>query len=719
MTYTPTPRRRALTGLLLVTLIATLTARSDAGIFSNDTARITFQAYLTNNQGDPLPGPTVDLSFTVYDTIVGPLQGPIDMPATPIENGIVNVLVPVTGASFWGNSVELGVRVNNGPELTPRIKIGSVPYAFRVDRVENEELTDNIVVGMSGIAGTFEAVRNDGTTSVRVEGQTGLISTRDPSNQTRFSVDEYGLAQVFEADGTPVGRFTATGGGGDVTLYKAADGYPTFSANGNLGLVQALRGFDLYSPYTETSQGSFVSNSWGPWLTTRDETGSTTLRLGSASTVGGFIEVYRQAGGTSVFIDGDEGNGGGVISLRDGALNETIQLNAQSNRIYLFGDDGDQRAMISASTDFGLIELRNNAATPINTVRLTANATTGGQLILAKNSGNFGITLSGEDAGTHGGRIDMHNAASDTRIRLMGDDNLDSAGMINVMDESGANGVLIDGRDADGGSRVAINDAGNARIIHDAYESGGGGITSMYNSLDVQTVEIDADESDDAVIRLNDAAGTLGVGLYADAVTNAGAISVYDEDGTPTIQLVAAEAAGQGSQITLRKADGTATIELDAEFSGEGRIRTQVLEITGGADLSEQFHVTADDAAIQPGMVVCIDPKNPGKLVVSHNAYDRTVAGIVSGADGVKPGLLMGQHGTIADGAFPVALTGRVWCFADETAGAIQPGDLLTTSTISGACMKVTDYAKAQGAIIGKAMSGVNDGKVLVLVSLQ
>lgn len=718
MTDSPTPRRRALTRLLLVTLIATLTAQADAGIFSNDTARITFQAYLTNNQGDPLPGPTVDLSFTVYDTIVGPLQGPIDMPATPIENGIVNVMVPVTGANFWGNSVELGVRVNNGPELTPRIRIGSVPYAFRVDRVENEELTDNIVVGMSGIAGTFEAVRNDGTTSVRIEGQTGLISTRDPSNQTRFSVDEYGLAQVFEADGTPAGRFTATGGGGDLTLYKAADGYPTFSANGNLGLVQALRGFDLYSPYTETSQGSFVSNSWGPWLTTRDETGATTLRLGSASTVGGFIEIYRQIGGTSVFIDGDDGNGSGVISLRDGGLNETIQLNAQGNALNVNSDNGVQRLSLNAASGYGLLELRNEAANPTTTVRLTASSGTGGSLRVYNSDGDTGVVVTGREAVSQAGAVIVNDTSGNPTVTLLGN-NGSGAGYAYIRNASGTPVIIANGNDADGGSRLALNDGANPRIIHDAYESGGGAITSMYNSANVRTIEIDADESDDAVIRLNDAGGTLGVGLYADAVSNAGAVSVYDEDGTPTIQLVAAEVAGQGSQITLRKADGTATIELDAEFNGEGRIRTQVLEITGGADLSEQFHVTADNAVIQPGMVVCIDPKNPGRLVVSRNAYDRTVAGIVSGADGIKPGLLMGQHGTIADGAFPVALTGRVWCFADETAGAIQPGDLLTTSAVSGACMKVTDHAKAQGAIIGKAMSAVTNGKVLVLVSLQ
>jgi hypothetical protein len=87
----------------------------------------------------------------------------------------------------------------------------------------------------------------------------------------------------------------------------------------------------------------------------------------------------------------------------------------------------------------------------------------------------------------------------------------------------------------------------------------------------------------------------------------------------------------------------------------------------------------------------------------------------------VKPGMLMGQKGSEADGANPVALTGRVYCWADASRGAIEPGDLLTTSDSPGYAMKVADYPKAQGAILGKAMSSLASGKglVLVLVSLQ
>src|SRR5690606_19349378 len=126
-------------------------------------------------------------------------------------------------------------------------------------------------------------------------------------------------------------------------------------------------------------------------------------------------------------------------------------------------------------------------------------------------------------------------------------------------------------------------------------------------------------------------------------------------------------------------------IELDAEFGNvgdPGRIVTPVLQITGGADLSEQFEIQGE---FEPGMIVCIDDANPGKLVVSSTPYDFKVAGVVSGAGGVRPGLLMGQRSkSEVDGKNAVALTGRVYCWADATHGEIKAGDMLTTSATPG-----------------------------------
>ncbi len=174
----------------------------------------------------------------------------------------------------------------------------------------------------------------------------------------------------------------------------------------------------------------------------------------------------------------------------------------------------------------------------------------------------------------------------------------------------------------------------------------------------------------------------------------------------------------EAGYFDVRDPNGDIQISLDGS---DGRVTTDILEIRGGSDLSEKFDISYATATPMPGMVVCIDPDSPGALVVSKNAYDRTVAGVISGAGGVQTGMLMGQRGSAADGEHPVALTGRVYVMADASSGPIEPGDLLTTSDTPGHAMKAADHTKAQGAILGKAMTSLDagEGLVLVLVSLQ
>jgi hypothetical protein len=207
---------------------------------------------------------------------------------------------------------------------------------------------------------------------------------------------------------------------------------------------------------------------------------------------------------------------------------------------------------------------------------------------------------------------------------------------------------------------------------------------------------------------------------------NGGAIQFWNGDNINTIKIDGDEDFQGGGWIRLYKEDGSTAITLDSmNENGEGQITTQVLQITGGSDLSEQFdiHPPTQDTSLkpQPGMLVCIDPDRPGQLRVSTQAHDPTVAGIISGAGGVRPGMLMGQAGSVADGQHPVALTGRVYCLLDADRGAIKPGDLVTTSDTPGHGMKAIDPDQARGAIIGKAMTGLDHGKglVLILVSLQ
>jgi hypothetical protein len=164
---------------------------------------------------------------------------------------------------------------------------------------------------------------------------------------------------------------------------------------------------------------------------------------------------------------------------------------------------------------------------------------------------------------------------------------------------------------------------------------------------------------------------------------------------------------------------GIGTSSPSATLDVQGTAMCEVLEITGGADLAEPFDVGG--AEIEPGMVVCIDPDHPGRLKPSDQPYDRCVAGVVSGAGGIDAGLLMGRRGSLADGAHPVALTGRVYCRATAANGSLKPGDLLTTASQPGHAMKAADHGRAQGAVLGKAMTPLaeGDGLILVLVTLQ
>ena len=111
-----------------------------------------------------------------------------------------------------------------------------------------------------------------------------------------------------------------------------------------------------------------------------------------------------------------------------------------------------------------------------------------------------------------------------------------------------------------------------------------------------------------------------------------------------------------------------------------------------------------------------IDPDHPGQLKPSSIAYDPLVAGIVSGAGNLQPGVTLSDQEGV-----PIALAGRVYVKAEAFSGAIHPGDLLTTSSMPGLAMKASDRLLAQGAIIGKAMTGLESGTglILVLVSLQ
>jgi hypothetical protein len=170
---------------------------------------------------------------------------------------------------------------------------------------------------------------------------------------------------------------------------------------------------------------------------------------------------------------------------------------------------------------------------------------------------------------------------------------------------------------------------------------------------------------------------------------------------------------GLASTLTLNNDGG------DTVISPQGTTRVRVLEITG-ADLAEKFPVS-DAVKPKPGMVVMIDAANPGKLCLAQGAYNKKVAGVVSGANNFAAGTILGNLPGSED-APAVALSGRVWVHCDASTQAIEVGDMLTTSDTPGHAMSAADGTRSHGAVIGKAMTALKQGEkgmVLVLVNLQ
>jgi hypothetical protein len=136
-------------------------------------------------------------------------------------------------------------------------------------------------------------------------------------------------------------------------------------------------------------------------------------------------------------------------------------------------------------------------------------------------------------------------------------------------------------------------------------------------------------------------------------------------------------------------------------------------------DCAEDFDIELG-SGVEPGTVMVLDCC--ALLQESRHAYDKKVAGVISGAGEFRPGLILGREKGQGDSRrAAVALIGKVYCKVDAQFGEIGVGDLLTTSLTAGHAMKAEDPLKAFGATIGKALAPLKTGRGLIpiLVALQ
>jgi len=202
-----------------------------------------------------------------------------------------------------------------------------------------------------------------------------------------------------------------------------------------------------------------------------------------------------------------------------------------------------------------------------------------------------------------------------------------------------------------------------------------------------------------------------GIGVIGTSQNGEG---VHGETNSSSTAAMAAyqKNAASGTAAFFAKHMGNLTaghFEGDVEVTGDIRLKN--------SDCAEDFDVSEAEQ-VEPGTVMVIN--ETGALQQSQQAYDRKVAGVVSGAGGFKPGIVLDRQQS-QQTRQPIALLGKVYCKVDAQYGAIEVGDLLTTSPTPGHAMKAQDPLKAFGTVIGKALRPFADGRGLIpiLIALQ
>ena len=287
------------------------------------------------------------------------------------------------------------------------------------------------------------------------------------------------------------------------------------------------------------------------------------------------------------------------------------------------------------------------------------------QVLLKENANDFARLSFANTATDKTWTIAGYPSATDANARL----NLWYSPIGDVMSLTGSGKVGIGTSDPKQKLHVAGDTYAKGHVWLYAYEGDGSTGTAYVQARD------DSGKSSIGMQLRTQNAGTI---TEAVRVTPNGNVGIGTT--APAAQLHVESSASGGLGLFVKPGPGGKA----AKFAGNVQLTDAsgaylVMELGQGLDYAEAFDVTGLDRPI-PGTVLVIDSEHPGQLAVSSSPYDSKVAGIVAGAGGTGSGVRLGVGQYDTD----VALAGRVYCNVDAGTEAIQPGDLLTTSSATG-----------------------------------
>jgi hypothetical protein len=675
----------------------------------------TYQGQLKLN-GSPVGG-TADFIFKLYDASIAGTQVGADFPApnVTVSAGTFTTRLdfgtsPFAGAARW---LEIWVRSPAGSgtytQLTPRQELTASPYAlYSAAPWGSCENGISYCAGAVGMGTTTPGARLDvnGDIIAGGRGEEWLFHTRSQTGGD--------FLQITDRD--------------ESGAWKWGQGL-TIGENGNVGIgtTNPLSKLDVRAG---TAWADMLSiGSWGG-----NPTYYPGLIIGYTDGGAATVEQYTSRWGARWLWE--HGSAEGWV---------TQMLLESNNDLFLY--DGADRPIRLSPTGPSYITQSLGIGTESPLVKLDVNGgiRASGGVPGAGGVNNVGYAFSSPgdaDSGmfsTGDGQLSFYtNSGERVRIAPSGNVGIGTAAPSRKLDVIGDAYLQGVGGWNSTGDRAYLYLGDTNNYI--AGEWGQGLRFGTYEHPDALSIE--QIEGDVKVANSIDVVGHVGIGNPTTTdrplcVRAASAgwpewIGLYDPNGTPTwhfnnlgggfnlAETSVADAriyVAKGGNVGIHTSNPTAPLTVQGNVQVRGAGGQTIIELGEGLDYAEGFDIAQNKYAA-PGTVVVIDADNPGELTTSTTPYDSRVAGIVAGAKG------LGSAVRLAADRFDcqVALAGRVYCNVDATYGAIQPGDLLTTSPTPGHAMKVTDSQRATGAVLGKAMQALprgEKGQILVLVTLQ
>ncbi len=157
---------------------------------------INYQALLKDSGGDPLNA-TVNVTFKIWDI---PSGGTIPVwtethSGMLITDGKLSVLLgsltALNDAHFADTALYMGITIGTDPEISPRSRLASVPYSFRIETIDGASggnLSGGVQISEGSTPASLVVTGSGGDSVIISPADSIIISATDPAGNPTFSI---------------------------------------------------------------------------------------------------------------------------------------------------------------------------------------------------------------------------------------------------------------------------------------------------------------------------------------------------------------------------------------------------------------------------------------------------------------------------------------------------------------------------------------------------